>query len=287
MKISQGKIIFICCLLMFTLASGAADTLKIHLTYKHKLDVTGHSTGKLVVNQKLYTPEGILFREMNFDENSGQLAGYVFYFYRNGRLFTQEYYNQADSLQYILKHEYDQDGNEILITKIVPEQQNLIAAEKTVQVYDKNRKLIQQKKYYDKMVGVLTKYQYSPTGFLLHEIRKTKPISKSLYREEAGSYTYAENRLSLVAVTGRDLSDKPYQYHEEYSYDDTGRLYAIKTFDAGNELKGTKIYQYLLGNIISLYEERDSDGITNALFEYEYKKHYMELGTQVSRYEDF
>jgi len=45
---------------------GATDTLKIQPDYKHRLDSTG-ILRTMVVNQKLYSPDGVLFREVNYD----------------------------------------------------------------------------------------------------------------------------------------------------------------------------------------------------------------------------
>jgi hypothetical protein len=212
----------------------------------------------------------------------------VFYFYRNGRLFTAEYYNQSDSLIYILRHEYDQDGNEVSITKLGPGKQGLLPMERTIRIFDKNQRLMQQKQYFGKKAGVLTTYQYNPNGYLKEETCKTKPPAILSYREEIRSYSYnAANSLIQMVVNGRDLMGKSYQYREEYSYDDKGRISAVKVFGPGNELTGTRVYQYLTGKDLGRYEERDSRGKTHVLFEYEDKEYYMEPGTQVSRYEGF
>jgi hypothetical protein len=38
---------------------------------------------------------------------------------------------------------------------------------------------------------------------------------------------------------------------------------------------------------VEIYEEYDGEGKITLLLEYDYKKHYMETGSQVSRYESF
>jgi hypothetical protein len=164
----------------------------------------------------------------------------------------------------------------------------MISAEKTVQVYNNNRKVIQQKKYYGRQLGSLTKYQYTPSGFLSQEISKFKPSAKSSSKQENKSYSYSPGKmLSQIVVTGKDFTNKPYQYREEYGYDDKGWLSAVKTLDASNVLTGTKVYKYFTGGAINIYEEYNAEGSLAVLLEYDYKKHYMEPGTQVSRYEAF
>jgi hypothetical protein len=285
---NQKRIFILGALLMYAIISGAADTLKIHLTYRHKLDSTGHSTGRVTINQKIHTPDDVLLREINFDQNSGQISGYIFYFYKHGRLFTAECYNQADSLQYIQKYEYDQDGNVILITKLVPGEKGMISVEKTIRDFDSSGKLVEEGRYFGKKPGIRTKYEYSPAGYLHLEYCKAKPISGLTYTEEIRSYSYtAGNVLIRKDVTGKALQGEPYPQHEDYEYDDHGRLSAVKTFSSSNVLVNTRLYQYLSGSTVGYYEERGPDGIVDVIIEYDYRKHYMDPGTQVSRYEDF
>jgi hypothetical protein len=282
------KNLFISALLLaLTLTAGAADTLKIHLTYKHKLDTSGHITGYTTINQKFYSPGGILFREINYDEKTSQLSGYIFYFYRNDKLFTQESYNQKDSLQTILKHEYDQAGNEILLTKLVPGFKNLIAVEKTVRTFDKDRKLLLEKKFFGGHLGLITQYQYSKSGALIREKNTCKAIAKAPYKKETRDYSYSsENRISEVLVTGTDLSGKPYKYSENYNYNEKGLLSSVKKVNISNSISGEKVYKYLPSGAVSIYEEHDAKGKLLLFLQYDYKKHYMEQGTQVSYYEN-
>jgi hypothetical protein len=275
-------------LLMFTLASGAADTLKIQFTYKHKLDNTGHSTGRMAINQKIYTPDGLLFREISYDENTGQMNGYVFYFYRDGRLFTEEYHDPSDNLRYILKHEYDKAGNELQVTRFQPGDKGLVLTEKTVNKYNDSGAVVQQKQYYGRQAGANTVYFYTESGHLSKKTSKFKPVAKSSSKEETRLYSYSpENVLTQVMITGMDAKDKPFQYREEYSYNDKGLVSAVKTIGITNAASGSKVYKYLPGSSVEIYEEYDAEGKITLLLEYDYKKHYMETGSQVSRYESF
>lgn len=275
-------------LLTASFPAWAGDTLRIHLTYAHKLDPTGHTTGRLVVQQKIYTPSGILFRETSFHETTGQLAGYVFYFYRDGRLYTSEYYNQADSLRYILKYDYDASGNAIGLTRYLPDKARLIPAERTVRTFGPEGKIRQQKKYYGKKTGEITRYAYSASGELITETTQVKPISPLGYRMEMRTYSHSpEGTLVKTEISRTDASGKSYHTVEAHAYDDQKRLTETSLYNELHELTGKKIYRYLTGNNLSLYEEQDALGKTIVLQEFEYKKHYMETGTQVSRYEGF
>lgn len=275
-------------LLMAAFPAWAGDTLKIHLTYAHKLDSTGHTTGRLVINQKIHTSEGILFRETFFHETTGQLTGYFFYFYRNGRLYTSEFYSQADSLQYILKHDYDASGNAIGVTRYLPDRVRLNPAERIIRNFGPDGKIRQQKKYYGKKAGEITRYTYSASGELITENTQVKPISPLGYRMEIRSYSYSsEGNLTKTEISTTDVSGKSFRTVETYSYDDQNRLTATSIYNELDELTGKRIYRYIAGNNLGLYEEQDALGKAIVLQEYEYKKHYMETGTQVSRYESF
>jgi hypothetical protein len=287
MKPCKRNLIISGMLLLFTLTAGAADTLKIHLTYKHKLNNDGQTTGYTTIKQQFFTLDGILFREINYDEATSQISGYIFYFYRNGRLFTQEYYNQKDSLQYILKHEYDPAGNEVVLTKLVPGSKELTIAGKTIKTYVNDRKLLQQKERYGKRVGMKTLYQYGESGLLERERSTFKPVAKALVKKETRDYSYSlENKITQVMVTGKDLSDKPYQYREEYNYNEKGLLSSVKKVNISNARSSEKIYKYLKSGTISLYEEHDAEGRLTLLLQYDYKKHFMNRGTQMSYYEN-
>lgn len=281
--------IFISFMLMLpALTSGATDTLKIHLIFKHKLDSTGHSAGRMVVNQKLYSPDGVLFREVNYDEKTGQRTGYIFYFYRNGRLFTREFYSNSDSLMYIQKYEYDKSGNENIITTLIPGAPGWITTARTDMVFDNSHRKIQQKKYVGRKPGEVASYEYNDSGQLIRETIKYRPAAQSANREESRSFTYSSNnQLKQMTVTGIDALKRPFSYSEAYGYNDKGWLTEVKLFNAAQEVTGFKIYQYRSEGSIGVYEERNASGLTFVLLEYDYRIHPLDTGIQVSRYEDF
>jgi hypothetical protein len=286
MRISNKVSILTGLLLTISLVSGAADTLKIDLTYKHKLDSAGHTLGRIVVNQKLHTADGRLFREISFNETTGQISGYVFYFYSNDRLFTKEYYGQNDSLLYILKYDYDEAGNNIVLTRLVPGGSGLLAVEKTVREFNSKKEPVQETVYYGKKAGSTTRYLYSAEGLLQQATSKFKPFSLSVNKEITFQYSYApDSKVKEVQVSGKNNQGNPFRYSEEYVYSTNGQLSQIKTTGTGNELVRRREYNYLTGAVISTYKEYNAKDIMTMVLEYDYKKHYMEPGTQVSRYE--
>jgi hypothetical protein len=278
-----GKALMALCLMMYIPSSIAADTLKIHLTYKHKLDNEGRTQGYVTVSQKFYTPELQLFREIRYNEQSGQISDYTFYFYKDGKLYTEECYSQKDSLMYILKHGYDAEGREKEVVRLEPRSGGLEATGKTVNNFDKTGKLRQQKIYFGKKAGSITSYVYDKDGNLQSENRKFKPVSKQNLKNEKRSYSYSAGmKTDKVSVTGKDLSGKSFQRTKAYSYDEKGNLSSVSI--TGNDLPDglVKTYKYLGSGMISLYEESNTAGKYSLILQYDYKKHYMDRGTQVS-----
>jgi hypothetical protein len=262
-------------LLGFALSLKAADTIRIDLTYKHKLNDAGQTTGYITINQKFHTHDGFLFREINYDETTLQISDYIFYFYRSGKLFTEEHYSSKDSLLFILRHDYDPDGYETQVTKMIPVGSKLIDAEKTVKIYDSRHLLNHTEKYIGKRLGVLTRYQYDAAGRLLTERISNKPIAKALVKKENRVYSHAEDgKITLMTIAGKDLAGKSYQCKEEYGYTIQGWLSSV-VYDGNNYSQiSKKVYKYLPSGSISLYEEYDLNGKNILLLQYDYKKHY-------------
>ncbi len=281
-----GKALPVICLLMCITSIFAADTLKIHLTYKHRLDKEGRTQGYVTISQKFYTPEQQLFREINYNEQSGQISDYVFYFYTDGRLSTEECYNAKDSLVYILKHGYDAQGRENEIVRLEPGTGGLVNARKTLNIYDKTGKLHQQKIYYGKKTGSVVSYVYNKDGNLQSQKGKFKPVSNMKLKSENKSYSYrADKKLDKVTASGQDIAGKSFQRAESYSYDEKGYLSSVSV--TGNDLPDglVKTYKYLDFGLISLYEESNTAGKFSLILQYDYKKHYMDRGTQVSYFD--
>jgi hypothetical protein len=278
-----GKALIIFCLVMNISSAFAADTLRINLTYKHRLDKEGRTQGYVTVSQKFFTPELQLFREIKYNEQSGQIAEYTFYFYTDGRLFTEECYSQKDSLMYILKHSYDAAGREKDVVRLEPRSGGLEATGKTVNTYDKAGKLHQQKAYFGKKAGSIYTCVYNKDGNLQSENRKYKTIANQNLKMENRTYSYGTDRkVDKVLVTGKDLSGKSFQRSEAYAYDEKGNLSSVSI--TGSDLPDglVKTYKYLGPGMISLYEESNLAGKYSLILQYDYKKHYMDKGTQVS-----
>ena len=265
----------------------AADTLKIHLTYKYKVDDNGQAFGYKTIKQQFYTPDDTFFREINYDETTGQISSYIFRFYRNGKLFTEECHDASDNLLYILKHEFDEKGNETVVTKLVPSDKGFSVAEKSVKKYNSAHQVISGKKYFGKKAGMATQYKYDASGTLILEKTVYKQIANADVKQEVRAYSHSENgNIKQINVSGKDNSGKPVQFSQNFAYNDKGWVSSVKQLNADGQPAFEKIYKYLQTGLPLIYEEHDSTGKLTLRIQYDYKKHYMERGIQVSKYEN-
>jgi hypothetical protein len=275
-------------LLTLTLCSQAADTLKVHRISKQKVNDKGQVQGYVTISQKFYTPNDTLFREINYDEQTGQISTYLFYFYTSGRLNTKECYNQHDSLLYIMKYDYNSSGKEVRMTKLIPGDGNFIVAGKTVNKFDGGGRLIRQKEYFGKQAGITRNYRYDKSGLLQEESSRFKPVAGDTLSSEVRVYTYQPDKsISEAVISGKDVRNNSFVFKDSYSYNKSGLLNSVKRMNSSGNQICEKIYQYTVNGSLSTYEERDANGKADLVLLYEYIKHFMNSGTQNSRYEGF
>lgn len=274
--------------LLTSMQGFAADTIKIHLTYKHKLNDAGQTTGYFTLKQQFYTPDNVLFREICYDEHTHQISQYTFYFYKSGKLFTEECFNSKDSLLYILKHSYDESGMELQQEKLVHDKGGLKIAEKTVFSYNAGQQKTHQKIFIGNRPSEITKYKFDNSSRLTQEVTVFKPVTGSKLKNEVKTYTYDENnKIATIDYSGKYTNGKTFQYKEEYSYNEKGLISSVVSNNEESGKTTKRNYRYLPTGTLSLYEEYNVENKMTLLLQYDYKKHYMEKGTQESYYENF
>jgi hypothetical protein len=274
-------------LLILSFSKGiAADTIKINLTYKHLLNDKGQTTGFKTIKQQFITPDNVFFREVNYDEVTGQISNYIFRFFKNDKLFSEECYNSHDSLLYIIKHTYSPSGNEILCEKLIPgNNHSLVLQEKTVSVFDKSNRIISVKRYFGKKAGAQTRYTYDSNGLLISLKESNKPVAKASVKKELKQYSYNDdNTIKQVVISRTDNAGNILSTHEDYTYKNN-LLSSVKEIGTDGNAISEKVYKYLQNGALSIYEEHNATGKLVLLIQYDYKKHYMDIGTQKSFYE--
>ena len=266
-------------------ATQAADTLKIHLTYLHLVPDGLHTQGYITINQKFFTPDDTLFREINYDSTTKQISSYIFYFYRDNRLFTEECYNAHDSLLYIRHFEYSYEGN-ILAVSTFNMQNNLLTLErKESNLYKPENRLAQKITMQNGKKIQKIRYAYNTSGQLIGESRKNKPAFFEAIRSQNLTYQYGpDGKLTQLILLTKSTDHGTSIRKEEYSYNEKGLLSETKIRNEKDELIMTRSLKYLNSGAKSLYQETDKEGRITKLFQYDYKKHYMNKGTQLSSF---
>jgi hypothetical protein len=266
-------------------AMQAADTLKIQLTYLHYIPDGKHTQGHITINQKFFTPDDTLFREINYDSITKQISNYIFYFYRDHRLFTEECYNAHDSLLYIHHFEYNPEGNVLAVSTFEMKNNMLTLTRKESNLYKPGNRLAQKITRQNGKKIQKIGYAYNESGQLIGESRKNKPAFFDGIRSESHTYLYGpDGKLEQLVIITKSSDQGTSIRKEDYGYNEKGLLSEIKISNEKDELILTRSFQYLDSGSKSLYQETGSDGLIMHLLQYDYKKHYMNKGIQVSSF---
>ncbi len=262
-----------------------ADSVKIHITTKHHIVEGKFTRGMHVANQKFYTNEGQLFREINYDDSTYQIKSYTFYFYQNGRIFTEETFNNNDSLMSIIKYDYDPAGNLMRKTIYTPGTGKLRISERYDYKYNGQNSLTSVTTYSENKKITQTKLKYDPNGRLIKEQTVRKPLPTQDITGEIKNYTYNDKGLaSEIEIRRRFKNGNEVQLKELRRYDDLNQIVEVKTTDNNGNQIAVKVYQYLMPGFLNTYEERDKENNITYQAHYDYKIHFMEIGTQQSVY---
>jgi hypothetical protein len=263
----------------------AADTLKIHLTYLHLVPDGLHTKGYITINQKFFTPDDTLFREINYDSTTKQISSYIFYFYRDNRLFTEECYNAHDSLLYIHHYEYDKEGNVLAVSTFQTQNNRLTLVRKESNLYKPENRLAQKITLQNRKKIQKIRYAYNKSGQLIGESRKNKPSFFEGIRSESLTNQYGPNgKLAQLVIVTKSTDHGTFVRKEDYSYNEKGLLSETKVMNEKGELLMTRSLKYFDSGAKSLYQETDRDGLITKLLQYDYKKHYMNKGNQTSSF---
>lgn len=284
MKNTTGKSLSILLILLISFPVSGADTLRIHVTYKHRLDAEGRTKGYTAIHQQFFTPERVLFREISYDEMTSRITRYTFFFHEGGKLSSAETYNDKDSLLFILKYRYDGAGRQAGTDSLVPSGNTLAVAGRKDFLYRTDGRISQIKAFAGRKPAGSIRFAYDTGGNLIRQTGKYKPVSGSSLKSETRLITYnRENKHGEVAISGKTMQGRVYENKAVYSYAENGLVSSISYTGTDYPAGLVKGFRYLPSGTISLYQETDAAGKFSLLLQYDYKKHYMDRGTQISR----
>lgn len=264
------------------------DTVLIRLTNLYNTDEGKPSKRKVTIQQQFMTPDERIFREVNLNEETTQIDNYIFFFYKDSLLISKEKYNAGDTLINATRYEYDNKGETVNIIIYKLKNDFLEVSEKTSIAYNDAGDLLTEKCYKDGKLSSIIRFSYDNQGHRIREVHKSrKPYAEGI-KSEVKEFRYNDKgKKESMTCSQINAQNELYTYKETYSYDTTGLFITVETTDKENRLLKIHTYKYLPGNYISVEEETNQNGKITRSLRYDYKKHFMETGTQTSIFEKY
>jgi hypothetical protein len=281
MFLPMGIAIFMCCLL-----NAQEDSIKYQNTRVYVIENGNKTEAFHVSNQKTFSAiDDRLIREVNFDDSTTKIQDYTFYFYRNGKLFTEESYSGNDTLIYIIRHEYNDKGLEENVNKLERINGILTATAKTVYVYDSEGQILYKKEFSNKKRPFrVTHYLYS-SGNLIREQQKSKKTADGIALRII-DYQYApDGKLKSKSMSEKNTKKVISVYSENHQYNDNGDLKIVEKKDVKGNIIVTRNFEYYANGSLRNYYETDRDGKMLIYYSYIYKYHKINLGNQRSYFD--
>jgi len=260
-----------------------ADTLKIHITHRNIIGSNNENQGEVTISQKFFTSGDTLFREIRYDESTGELSGYTFFFYSNDLLSSEEVYNADDKLQYVLRHAYDKKGNRIHTSKIYFKNGKSLSSGRSLFKFTAGNKLLTTRIFNGKKLSVAKKYKYDKEGKLLIISSKYSSYADTTIKSVSEYYEYdASGKIAVVRFSGESANAGSFSYFDTYSYDENGRLKSVRRTDMNNSSISVKSFGYYATGTIREFLLTDGNGLKQLSLFYEYRTNVMNKGIQKS-----
>jgi hypothetical protein len=260
----------------------AGDTVKIEITRVNRIAEKDKQQQQVTVSQKFLTPDDTLIREVRYDEYTGELSGYTFYFYRGHRLSSEETYDAENKIDYIVTRTYDRKGNCTGTGKKYSGTSGNDSEENIVRSFDGSGKIIAEKVLHGKHTVITRKFEYDKNGNISSLRTKYGSAADTVIAGSLESYTYdAPAKLNKVLITGKTIDNQPFSYADTYSYNDDGRLISVNRTEYGKPLF-TKTYSYYATGTLRNFILTDWSGKIVKSLVYEYSTNVMNIGIQKS-----
>ncbi|MBN2272775.1 MAG: hypothetical protein JXR41_11515 [Bacteroidales bacterium] len=268
------------------MVSAQEDSIKIQQINVHTIAKGKQTPEYFTKNQKTLTMDEHIIREINFNDSTKQVEDYTFYFYRDGKLFTEEKYDSDNVLQNIIKHDYDVKGQRTESTTLTLSGGKLIQSAKTVYSYDNNGNKTSKKDYRTgKKPYRTTVYTYS-SNLLINEQSKAKKSMEHIIRRIVNYQYDTDGKLKTKSVFEKDVKTGDSRKNELYLYNINGKLEKVEIRDAQDSVLLVKNYEYYPGGALYRYFEQTGEGNVLCYYTYAYRKHRINLGEQKSYFDN-
>ncbi len=261
------------------------DSIKIQQINVHIIENGKQTASYFTRNQKTLTMDEKLIREINFDDSTKQIRDYTFYFYRNDLLYTEENYDAQDSLQWIIRHIYNNTGQETEKARLLMAGGKLMQEAKILYTYDINGNLLSEKDFgTGKKPYKTTSFEYKSGKLVKEQSRIRKSPDNVILRTADYQYAaYGKLKIKIVIEKSKDKSIN--SFTESYFYNDQGNLEKIEIRDKDGEISLVKHYVYYPVGGLYRYYEQNKEGNMLCYYTYAYRKYRINLGTQKSYFD--
>jgi hypothetical protein len=277
------------CATAFLLFGGLIKAQQDSITYQNMKVFTivdGKKTDAYFVkNQKTFTMDGRLIREITFDDSTKHILNYTFYFYNDNKLFTAENHDKNDSIRYIIRHTYYPNGAEKETDRLGWVKGRMKITGKTVFEYDKTgHKIAMKESGSRKKPFVVTHYFYS-SGNLVREVSTATKHSDNTIERITEYENEPDGKVRLKRIMERNGMDTVLIQTEISMYDSKGQLKTNEIQDPQGKVMLSKNFEYYGdGNIRNYYEKNDS-GKVQLYQTFIIKRHKINLGIQKSYFD--
>ncbi len=267
----------------------AQDSIMYRNAFEHAI-VDGKDTpSRFTRNQKTYTPDGRIVREINYRESPDTskrnmdktilIHDVTFYFYKGDKIDTEETYDEKDSLCRIIRHSYNHKDQETEQSRYERIEGKLAVTGRTTYEYDDAGNMIWKKDYgVRKKPFRITGYSYS-SGKLTEERCVTKkPPDGIPLRIITCEYQQDNGKLMSRKISEIHKNKAVNNTYEFYHYNEkTGSLTKIEIKDADGQVLLIKNYRFLVSGDLIAYFEQDKDEKMLLYNSFEYKQHKTSL----------
>ena len=261
------------------------DSIKIQQINVHIIKNGKQTPDYFTRNQKTLTMDERLIREINFDDSTRQIKNYTFYFYRDGKLFTEETYDKSDMLQFIIKHAYNIRGQEEEVARLILTNGQPVQTEKSEFIYDNGGNILVKKDFKTgKKPYRVTTYIYS-SGHLIKEHSKARKSPDQIVLSIVDYLYAADGKLKTKSILEKTSDKAIKKITETYMYNDKGKLEKTEIRDKDGEISLVRNYVYYPEGGLYRYYEQTREGDMLCYQTYAYKKHRINLGEQKSYYD--
>lgn len=261
------------------------DSVWVILTFTNQIEDGKRSSRETVTNQKTYTLDWKILRELKLDSITGRVYAYKVYFYNvRDRLSSVEEYSIEDSLICGMKYGYDKQDRISEIQYFASESSQVpVFVKREVHKYysDTLKKSVMAYDTKGKKIYSIT-YSYDQQKMENSVKRKFRVASDDgIIQSDERNLLDDQGAIVEILKTIKLENRKLLNVKLVFEYNDQHLLTSVKKY-SGNELETKTIYKYFANNRLMITEVRDRDEMLLSHKHFDYRIYYIDPGNNKS-----